>query len=492
MQIEYDYDFIVIGGGSGGLSASKRAAQLGKKVALLDYVKPSPAGTTWGLGGTCVNVGCIPKKMMHYASLMGEAKHDLTTCGWNVDENVTHNWEAMITNVNNHVRSLNFGYKSQLITENVTYINSLGSFVDCNTIKCVNRAGEESTITGKDILVAVGGRPVMQDAPGFREHSISSDDLFWLKKAPGKSLVIGAGYIAMECGGFLQSMGNQTTILVRSVPLRAFDQDMIKRCVTSMEDIGLKFVSGYDSSKKGGIKKLDNGKLEVSFFAEGVDNVEIFDSVFQAIGREADVKGLGLDAAGVKYNKWNKIVTDDINRTNVANVWAIGDVIEISPELTPVAIKEGQLQVERLYDGKTKKIDYDMIATTIFTPQEYAKVGYGELDAEAKFGADNIDVYHTTFKPLEWNFTNMTKSKRSDACYVKVIVVLNEDKKVVGMHYTGPNAGEVIQGYAVAVKAGLKWEDFTDTIGIHPTTAEEFVTLNVTKRENLEANKDGC
>lgn len=330
MDQEYSYDFIVIGGGSGGLSACKRAAKHGKKVAVIDYVKPSPQGTKWGLGGTCVNVGCIPKKLMHYSSLLGDQIEDLKECGWEIEGKVNHSWKKMIENVNNNIFGLNWGYKMELMQSNVEYINELGSLVDAHTVKLEDKDGKTRTISGKYICIAVGGRPSYINMPGLKEHAITSDDLFWLKQAPGKTLVIGAGYIAMECSGFLQSMGNPATVLVRSSPLRGFDQDMAKRAVTSLENIGVTFLNGFDSSK-GGVEKLENGKLKVTFHANG-EHVEEFDNVLVAVGRGADVEGLNLDTAGVAYNDKKHIKVDDCNKTSLDSVYAIGDVIENSPE----------------------------------------------------------------------------------------------------------------------------------------------------------------
>jgi len=330
MDQEYSYDYIVVGGGSGGLSTAKRAAKHGKKVAVIDYVKPSPQGTTWGLGGTCVNVGCIPKKMMHYSSLLGDQIEDLKECGWEIEGKVNHNWTKMIENVSNNIKGLNWGYKMDLMENKVEYINELGSLVDAHTVKLEDKDGKTRTISGKYICLAVGGRPSYINMPGLKEHGITSDDLFWLKQAPGKTLVIGAGYIAMECSGFLQSMGNPTKVLVRSSPLRGFDQDMAKRAVTSLENIGVTFLNGFDSSK-GGVEKLDNGKLKVTFHADG-DHVEEFDTVLVAVGRGADCEGLNLTAAGVAFDNKNKIKVDDCNKTSVDSVFAIGDVIVNSPE----------------------------------------------------------------------------------------------------------------------------------------------------------------
>ena len=428
---------------------------------------------------------------MHYSSLLGDQIEDLKECGWNVEGERKHSWDKMIDNVNNHIYALNWGYKTELMQAGVEYINELASFQDAHTVKLQAKDGKERTITGKYICVAVGGRPSTIDMPGMKEHAITSDDLFWKKEAPGKTLCVGAGYIAMECGGFLQSMNHPVTVLVRSIPLKNFDQDMAKRAVTSLENIGVKFVSGFDSSKGSVVK--ENGKLKVTYHAKDGEVTEEYDTILMAVGRGADVVGLNLDGAGIKYNKGNKIVCDDSNKTSVDNVFAIGDVIEGSPELTPVAIMEGTLLADRLFDGKAKKMDYDSIATTIFTPLEYGCVGLSEEAAIAKYGDDNVEIYHTSFKPLEWNFLNMQANPRPDnLCYSKVICLINENMRVIGVHYVGPNAGEVIQGYAVAVKGKVCWEHFVDTVGIHPTCSENIVDMYVTKREAKEVVKTGC
>ena len=222
----HDYDLFVIGGGSGGIAAAKHAKSLGKKVALADFVRPSPQNTRWGLGGTCVNVGCIPKKMMHYISQMGEYRSDMKGVGWDVNPETPHKWEDMMEKINSHVRSLNFGYRSQMIKEKIDYFNSFASMKDKHTIVLDDQKGKVEEKTAKHILIAVGGRPNYLDVPGALEYCQTSDDIFWCQNPYGKTLVIGAGYIALECGGFLRGLGKDVTILHRSTILRSFDQQM--------------------------------------------------------------------------------------------------------------------------------------------------------------------------------------------------------------------------------------------------------------------------
>ena len=219
----YDYDLFVIGGGSGGLSTGRAAAELGAKVAVADFVKPTPKGATWGLGGTCVNVGCIPKKMMHYAATLADARKDMKEQGWKIDDAEKPDWNKMVETIQSEIMSLNWGYKMDLMKQKCKYYNSFASFVDPHTIKLVNAKNEEETVTADKIVISCGGRPSYPDIPGAKELGITSDDLFSLQQAPGKTLVVGASYVALECAGFLTALGYDTTVMVRSILLRGFD-----------------------------------------------------------------------------------------------------------------------------------------------------------------------------------------------------------------------------------------------------------------------------
>jgi thioredoxin reductase (NADPH) len=234
----------VIGGGSGGLACSKKAAKLGKKVAVCDFVKPSPAGTTWGLGGTCVNVGCIPKKLMHQAAQLGEAMKDAKEYGWDIPEVPKHKWEDMVGAVQMHVKSLNFGYRAELMSESVKYFNAFATFKDANTVVAVDKKGKETTITADKFVIAVGGRPKYLDIPGAKEHGISSDDIFSMSTPPGKTLTVGASYVALECAGFIHGLGFETKVMMRSIPLRGFDQQMASNVKNYMQESGVAFIEG--------------------------------------------------------------------------------------------------------------------------------------------------------------------------------------------------------------------------------------------------------
>eukprot|EP00615_Pteridomonas_danica_P012312 CAMPEP_0114336126 /NCGR_PEP_ID=MMETSP0101-20121206/5496_1 /TAXON_ID=38822 ORGANISM="Pteridomonas danica, Strain PT" /NCGR_SAMPLE_ID=MMETSP0101 /ASSEMBLY_ACC=CAM_ASM_000211 /LENGTH=568 /DNA_ID=CAMNT_0001467939 /DNA_START=317 /DNA_END=2023 /DNA_ORIENTATION=- len=494
---EYDFDLVVIGGGSGGLAASKEAAKLGARVAVLDYVKPSPQGSTWGLGGTCVNVGCIPKKLMHQSSILGELiKHDAANFGWvtpggggKTPVQVEHDWSVMVTEVQRYIKSLNFGYRVALRDANVKYINGLGEFEGPNAIKVTEFKGKAKTATTKTIsaariLVAVGGRPSPLQCSGA-DLCISSDDLFSLKSSPGKTLLVGAGYVALECAGFLTALGCEATVLCRSMLLRGFDRECCDKIGAYMEHGGTKIKMGL--TPKSVVK--ENNQLKVTY---SDDSTELFDTVVAAVGRTADTAGLNLPAAGISGVTKNGKLNAEMEQLNVPNIYAIGDVLEGKPELTPVAIQAGTLLAQRLFGGKSETMDYANVATAVFTPLEYGAVGLNEEEAIAAKGEDGVEVFHSSFAPLEWSLSGDRQVEAFPA-FAKIICdKTSPDLKVMGLHYLGPNAGEVIQGYAVAVKKGCTYDDISSTVGIHPTTSEQFTTLKVTKSSGEDAAAGGC
>ena len=441
----------VIGGGSGGLACSKQAAKLGKKVAVCDFVQPSPAGTTWGLGGTCVNVGCIPKKLMHQASILGEGLKDAQPYGWEVPDQVKHSWETMVGNVQAHVKSLNFGYRAELMSNNVKYYNAYATFIDPNTVEAVDKKGKKTTITADAFVIAVGGRPKYPDIPGAKEHCITSDDIFALKTAPGRSLVIGASYVALECAGFIHGTGYDTSIMMRSIPLRGFDQQMAGQIKSYMEEHGLKFINKCVPVS---VELAPSGKKLVKYQAAdgSTQSEEEFDTVLLAVGRDVCTNTMGLETTGVAINPESGKIPTVNEQTNVPHIYAIGDVIDgdaLTPpsaltELTPVAIQAGKLLANRLYAGATEQMDYLGVPTTVYTPLEYGCVGYTEEEAEKVYGAgglkpdSGIEVWHSYFKPLEWTVPH----RGDNACYAKLVCHIGENMRVLGLHICGPNSGE--------------------------------------------------
>ncbi|MBZ3877860.1 Thioredoxin reductase 3 [Sciurus carolinensis] len=418
-----DYDLIVIGGGSGGLSCAKEAAILGKKVMVLDFVVPSPQGTSWGLGGTCVNVGCIPKKLMHQAALLGQALQDSRKFGWEYNQQVKHNWETMTEAVQNHIGSLNWSYRLSLRENGVAYVNAYGEFVDLHKIKATNKKGQETYFSASKFVIATGERPRYLGIQGDKEYCITSDDLFSLPYCPGKTLVVGASYVALECAGFLAGFGLDVTVMVRSVLLRGFDQEMAEKVGSYMEKHGVKFLRRFVPLMVQQLEKGSPGKLKVlAKSTEGPETIEdVYNTVLLAIGRDSCTRKLGLEKIGVKINEKNgKIPVNDMEQTNVPHIYAIGDVLEGKPELTPLAIQAGKLLARRLFGASLEK------------------------------------------------------------------------DRVIGFHILGPNAGEITQGFAAAMKCGLTKQLLDNTIGIHPTCGEVFTTLEITKSSGLDVTQKGC
>lgn len=481
---ESEFDLFVIGGGSGGLAASKEAAVLGAKVGLADYVVPTPVGTKWGLGGTCVNVGCIPKKLMHFAGLSYEGLDDFEKFGYPEKIEKKHVWEVMVKSIQQYIKKLNFGYKAELRSKDVKYYNAFATLIDNNTISLKDDKGKEEIIKAKTILISTGGRPNYLDVPGSKEFCITSDDIFSLKKAPGKTLVVGASYIALECGGFLNALGYETHIMVRSILLRGFDQDMATRIGDYMQKRGTRFIHKSIPTR---FTKSQSGRILVEYDQENEIKTEEYDTVLLAIGRFIDSKLIGADKIGLSVAKSGKYIVNEEDQTNIPNIYSIGDCSEGRPELTPPAIMAGKLFSRRLMKSNGKIMNYKNIATTVFTPLEFGTVGYTEDDALKHFGEDKIVVYHSEFVPLEWNFNLM----RGETSYLKIVVNKQDNDKVVGFHILSPHAGEIVQGIAVAMNIGLTKEHLDNTVGIHPTIAEEFTTVKAVKGID-DAKKTGC
>ncbi|GAB65812.1 thioredoxin reductase 2, partial [Plasmodium cynomolgi strain B] len=498
---DYDYDYVVIGGGPGGMASAKEAAAHGAKVLLFDYVKPSNKGTKWGIGGTCVNVGCVPKKLMHYAGNMGSLfKLDSTPYGWSCND-LSHSWVKLVTTVQSHIRSLNFSYMTGLRSSKVKYINGLATLKDKHTVSYYLKGdlSKEESITAKYILIATGCRPhIPEDVEGAKELSITSDDIFSMKKSPGKTLIVGASYVALECAGFLNSLGYDVTVAVRSIVLRGFDSQCALKVKNYMEEQGVLFKNGVLPKK---LTKMEEEKISV-LFSDGTS--ELFDTVLYATGRKGDIDMLNLDQLKIQVNKnMNKIVTNQISCTNVPNIFAVGDVAVDVPELAPVAIKAGEILARRLFNQSKEIMDYTFIPTSIYTPIEYGACGYSEEKAYEVFGKSNVEVFLQEFNNLEISAVHREKHVRaqkdqydtdvSSTCLAKLVCLKSEDNRVVGFHYVGPNAGEITQGMALALRLKAKKSDFDNCVGIHPTDAESFMNLTITRSSGLSfAAKGGC
>jgi len=370
--------------------------------------------------------------------------------------NLPFNWERLVEGIQTHISSLNFGYRTEMVGKrDVDYLNELVTFVDPHTVQTKDDMGVVTTRTARRFVIAVGGRPQLPDTPGVREYAITSDDIFSMTKSPGKTLVVGASYVALECAGFLKGMGFEVVVMVRSILLRGFDQQMAELIGKNMHEGGVRFIRPTIPSKIE--KNSETGKLKVFWILEGVEQSEEFDTVLYATGRYPDTEKLGVNNAGIKVDSNGKIVVAENDRTSVPHIYAIGDCSKGRPELTPPAIKAGKLLANRLFGGGTELMDYVNIPTAVFTPLEYGAVGYSEEDAIAKFGEENIEVYHTYFQPLEFILPPL---RTENSCYVKLVCNKAENDRVVGFHIMGPNAGEITQGYAVAIKMGATKKTF--------------------------------
>eukprot|EP01102_Stenamoeba_stenopodia_P011605 TRINITY_DN3585_c0_g1_i1.p1 TRINITY_DN3585_c0_g1~~TRINITY_DN3585_c0_g1_i1.p1 ORF type:complete len:423 (-),score=96.78 TRINITY_DN3585_c0_g1_i1:314-1582(-) len=422
---------------------------------------------------------------MHAASLLGESVEDAKAYGWDVTKGA-HSWNSMVEKIQDYISSLNWGYRTDLRDKKVEYINSYGVFVDPHTIEATNRAGKKTTITSRRFVIATGGRPRYPDIPGAKEFGISSDDIFSLSSPPGKTLVVGASYVALECAGFLTTLGYDTTVMARSIFLRGFDQQIAEAIGTYMKEHGTKIIRPAIPTS---LEKLPSGKIKVDWKHDETGPAsDEFDTVLFAVGRIAETHSIGLDKAGVIVDKESGKIAAVNERTNIPHIYAIGDILKDRLELTPVAIQAGRLLARRLYNNGQTLMDYVNVPTTIFTPIEYGCCGFAEDAAIRIFGEDNIEVYHSYFRPLEWNISG----RPDNVCYCKIITNLKDNERVIGFHVVGINAGEITQGFAAAIKCGLTKEALDNTVGIHPTSAEEFTTLSITKRSGISAEKHGC
>ncbi|KAJ8981664.1 hypothetical protein NQ317_017284 [Molorchus minor] len=403
---------------------------------------------------------------------------DAKSYGWQFPqaENIRHDWDTLKDAVQAHIKSVNWVTRVELRDKKVEYINGLGVFKDPYTVHTVTKQGER-TLTSKYFLIAVGGRPRYPDIPGALEYGITSDDIFSLKNPPD---------IGLECAGFLKGLGYDATVMVRSVVLRGFDQQMANTVAAAMQDRGIKFLHRCIPKA---VEKQSDGKLKVSWVNDKNEEFsDLCDTILFAIGRRALTRDLHLDKVNIKAVGEGEKIDATNEQTSVPHIYAVGDVLFKKPELTPVAIHAGRLLARRLFGNSNQNMDYDNVATTIFTPLEYGCVGLSEETAIERYGADNVEIYHAYYKPTEF----FIPQKNISHCYLKVVALLEGDQKVLGMHFIGPQAGEIIQGFAAAIKANLTVNILMNTVGIHPTIAEEFTRINVTKRSGRDPNPASC
>lgn len=446
-----EYDIIAIGGGSGGSATMNRAAMHGAKVAVIE-------GNI--IGGTCVNVGCVPKKVMWYGAQVSETlKNYAADYGYTIGE-TSFDFKTLRKNREAYIERSRQAFSNNFNRNGVDYIEGYARFVDKNTVE-VN--GEH--IRAKHIVIATGSYAFIPNVPGS-ELGGTSDDVFAWEELPESVSIIGAGYIAVELAGVLHALGVKTDLFVRKGgPLRGFDQGIVEVLVEEMKKNGQPLHTHKVPQK---LEKLDNGDIQIHF-EDGTTHTS--QKVIWAVGRKANVSQLNLEAAGVELTERGFIQVDEYQNTTTSGIYALGDVSG-EKELTPVAIKAGRILAERLFNGKTDaKMDYELIPTVVFSHPAIGSIGLTQEQAEAKYGAENIKVYQSTFAGMYSAITvhrQMTKLK---------LITLGEEEKVIGLHGIGGGIDEMIQGFAVAIKMGATKADFDATVAIHPTASEEFVTM---------------
>ncbi|KAL2649579.1 hypothetical protein R1flu_017707 [Riccia fluitans] len=460
---DYDYDLVTIGGGSGGVRASRFAANLGAKVAVCELPFSTIASdTTGGVGGTCVLRGCVPKKILVYGSQFGHNFEESKGFGWSYDSKPKHNWRTLVDNKNKELQRLVGVYKNILKNNDVTLIEGRGKILDPHTVDISGKR-----VRARNILVAVGGRALVPDIPG-KEHVITSDEALDLPSRPEKICIVGGGYIALEFATIFSGLGSEVHVFVRQDKvLRGFDEEIREFLADQMALKGVNFHFGESPTA---VEKGSDGK----FTLVTTKGSEVADLIMFATGRKANTKNLGLEEVGVQVDKKGSIQVDEYSRTSVPSIWAVGDVTD-RVNLTPVALMEGMAFANTAIGNKPTKPDHRYIASAVFTQPPIGTVGLTEAEALDLYG--DIDVYTSSFRPMK-----ATISGLGNRTFMKIIVDASSDV-VVGVHMCGDDSAEIMQGFGVAVKAQLTKAQFDATVGIHPTAAEELVTMRSPTRK---------
>lgn len=446
-----DFDYICIGGGSGGIASANRAAMHGKKVAIVEARH---------IGGTCVNVGCVPKKAMWYGAQVAEAIN-LYAPDYGFDVTVNRfDWKTLVDSREAYIERIHGSYGRVFEKNNVEVLNGYGTIVDKNTVDV-----DGKQYTADHILIATGGRPWWPDIPGA-EHGIDSDGFFELREQPKRVAVVGAGYIAVELAGVLHALGSKTHLVVRKhAPLRSFDQSLSETLVDIMQKEGPTLHTHCIPKE---LVKESDGSSTLHF--ENGESLNV-DKVIWAIGRIPATDKLGLENVGVELDNKGYIKVDEYQNTSVEGIYALGDNIG-KVELTPVAVKAGRLLSERLFNGQTNaKMDYSLIPTVVFSHPPIGTIGLTEEEAKTQYGEDNIKVYNSSFAAM---YTAVTKHRQLTRMK---LICAGPEEKVVGLHGIGYAMDEILQGFGVAIKMGATKADFDACVAIHPTSAEEYVTL---------------
>lgn len=473
MSDGYQYDLVTIGAGSGGVRASRFAATIYKaKVACIElpfgFVSTDDIG---GAGGTCVIRGCVPKKLLVYGSHFAEEFEDAQGFGWSVTN--YHDWTRLITGKSKEIQRLNGVYNNILKNAGVEMLEGRGKIVDPHTVEVKLADGSTKQLTTKNILVATGGYATKIPIEGA-EHAITSDEALALESLPsGNIVIVGAGYIATEFAGIFRGFGANVHLMFRADKvLRGFDEECRGQVMENLEKRGINLHPGCTP-----VKIVKNGEHDYTLHFKdkaGAEHQLSCGLVMMATGRKPRINGLGLEEAGVEVTKEGVVKVDEFSRTNVPGIWAVGDVTN-RINLTPVALMEGMAFAKSCFGGVDTTPDYGFVASAVFCNPPLASVGYTEEAAIAELSGD-IDVYVSKFKPMKY-----TLSGRDEKTLMKLLVHVESDR-VVGCHMVGPDSPEIMQGLAVALKCGATKAQFDSTVGIHPSAAEEFVTMRSATR----------
>ncbi|MGA2654558.1 MAG: glutathione-disulfide reductase [Gammaproteobacteria bacterium] len=446
--MKYDFDFIVIGAGSGGVRASRIAAKHGARVAVIE---------SSDLGGTCVNLGCIPKKLFTIAADFHDIKRDAAGYGFEID-GLQFQWQTLLDNKNKEINRLNHIYEKLLLDAGVTILRGFATFVDEHTVR-VNDQNYQADF----ILIATGSEADKPDIPG-QELAITSNEAFHLSELPKRAIVVGGGYIGVEFAGIFHGLNVDTTLIHRGdLLLRGFDQSIREFVGQEITKKGIHLMLGTDIHQ---IEKVD-GQLLVRFndYAQGPLTTDL---ILFATGRRPRTHQLQLNKIGLKLRKNESIIVNDAYQTNIPHIYAIGDVIG-GPQLTPLAIAEGHIVADNLFAHMNRRLQSHLLPTAVFCKPNVATVGLTEIDARKQY--EDIAIFQSTFRALKHTLTG------SDEKNFMKLIVDKKSNKILGAHMVGENAGEIIQGFAAAIQAGATKADFDNTLAIHPTIAEEFVLM---------------
>ncbi|WP_233118045.1 glutathione-disulfide reductase [Aggregatibacter actinomycetemcomitans] len=451
------YDYLAIGGGSGGIASINRAASYGKKCAIIEAKH---------LGGTCVNMGCVPKKVMFYGAQIAEAiNHYALDYGFDVEVK-KFDFAKLVESRQAYIDRIHTSYNNVLAKNNVDVIHGFAKFVNKNTVEVTLADGSTEQVTADHILIATGGRPSHPPVKGV-EYGIDSDRVFALNALPKRVAIIGAGYIAVELAGVFNSLGSDTHLVVRRhAPMRNQDPLIVETLVEVLEQDGIHL---HKHTTVQEVIKNADGSLTVKFDHDGEI---IVDCLVWTIGRDPATDKIGLENIGVETNDRGFIKVDKYQNTNVPGIYAVGDIIDGGIELTPVAVAAGRRLSERLFNNKPNEyLDYNLVPTVVFSHPPIGTVGLTEPQAIEQYGAENVKVYKSSFTPM---YSAVTQ--RRQPCRMK-LVCAGKEEKIVGLHGIGFGVDEMIQGFAVAIKMGATKADFDNTVAIHPTGSEEFVTM---------------